>query len=91
MSCFLRTKEYILDMVNLTIKIPADVKQRLEHEAQQSGRSVSDLIREAVGAHLRKAASTTSLYDRTRDLCGVGGSGRPDLATNRDHLRGFGE
>jgi Arc/MetJ-type ribon-helix-helix transcriptional regulator len=87
----MRRKEYIAGMVNLTIKIPADVKQRLEREAQQSGRSVSDLIREAVGDHLRKAAATTSLYERTRDLCGVGGSGRPDLATNREHLRGFGE
>ena len=26
-----------------------------------------------------------------RDLCGVGASGRNDLATNRDHLQGFGE
>jgi hypothetical protein len=78
-------------MVNLTIKLPADVKQRLEREAQHSGRSVSDLIREAVGVHLGKATVTTSLYDRTRDLCGVGGSGRADLATNRDHLQGFGE
>jgi hypothetical protein len=78
-------------MVTLTIKIPAELKQRLEREAVQSGRSVSALIRDAVGAQLRRVPTSGSLFDRTRDLCGAGGSGRRDLATNRDHLRGFGE
>jgi hypothetical protein len=78
-------------MVTLTIKIPAELKQRLEREAEQSGRSVSALIRDAVGARLRRGSTAGSLYERTRDLCGAGGSGRRDLATNRDHLRGFGE
>jgi len=78
-------------MVTLTIKLPAELKQRLEREALQSGRSVSALIRDAVGAQLRRAPMSGSLFDRTRDLCGAGRSGRRDLATNRDHLRGFGE
>lgn len=78
-------------MVNLTIKLPAAVKQQLERVARQSGKSVSALIREAVAVRLRKASSGRSLYDRTRDLCGAGASGRPDLATNRELLRGFGE
>jgi hypothetical protein len=78
-------------MVTLTIKLPAELKLQLERQAQQSGRSVSALIREAVGERLRRSAKAASLFDRTRDLCGSGGSGRPDLATNPDHLRGFGE
>jgi Arc/MetJ-type ribon-helix-helix transcriptional regulator len=78
-------------MVTLTIKLPAELKLQLERQAQHSGRSVSALIREAVGERLRRSAKAASLYDRTRDLCGSGGSGRPDLATNPDHLRGFGE
>jgi hypothetical protein len=78
-------------MVTLTIKLPAELKLRLEREAVQSGRSVSALIRDAVGAQLRRVPVSGSLYERTRDLCGAGRSGRRDLATNRDYLRGFGE
>lgn len=78
-------------MVSLTIKLPLAVKQRLEREARQSGKSVSALIREAVSTRLRQASAGGSLFERTRDLCGAGSSGRPDLATNREVLREFGE
>ena len=78
-------------MVSLTIKLPLAMKQRLEREARQSGKSVSALIREAVSTRLRKATAGGSLFERTRDLCGAGSSGRPDLATNREVLREFGE
>lgn len=78
-------------MVTITVKLPTEVKQRLVREARHAGKSVSAFIREAVTARLRKGSAKGSLYDRTRDLCGAGGSGRPDLATNRETLRGFGE
>lgn len=78
-------------MVNLTIKVPAELKQQLELQAKQSGQSVSALIRSAVSRGLKKTARATCLYDRTRDLCGKKGSGVPDLATNPAHLRGFGQ
>ena len=78
-------------MTSLTIKLPADLKQRLEREARQSGQSVSALIREAVLERLQGAQAASSLYDRTADLCGAGASGRRDLATDPDHLEGFGE
>ena len=81
---------YLLGMVTLTIKLPESLKQLLELEARQSDRSVSAVIREAVGQQLQKSGKSTSLYDRTRDLCGSGGSGRPDLATNSDLFEGFG-
>ena len=87
----MHTIDYHFRMVSLTIKLPLAVKQRLEREARQSGKSVSALIREVVSARLRKSTTAGSLYDRTRDLCGAGASGRPDLATNREVLRGFGE
>lgn len=89
-SCFLRRKHYHDGMVTLTIKLPEAVKQLLEREARQSGKSVSALIREAVSVRLRKSTAGGSLYDRTRDLCGAGASGRPDLATNREVFREFG-
>lgn len=77
-------------MVTLTIKLPEALKKQLELEALQSGRSVSAVIREAVGERLQKTSTGNSLFDRTRDLCGSGSSGRPDLATNSDYLEGFG-
>lgn len=83
--------EYNPGMVTLTIKLPAALKQQLEREAAQSGRSVSALIREAVHERIRAAPRSGSLYDRTRDLCGAGGSGRPDLATDAASFSGFGE
>ena len=91
MSCFLRIRQYRWCMVNLTIKLPLDVKQQLERAARQSGKSISALIREAVATRLRRVNAGGSLYDRTQDLCGAGASGRPDLATSRELLRGFGE
>jgi len=78
-------------MVSLTIKLPLAVKQRLEREARQSGKSVSALISEVVTARLRTSTTGGTLYDRTRDLCGAGSSGWPDLTTNHEALRGFGE
>lgn len=78
-------------MTTLTIKLPAELKQRLELEARQSGRSVAALIREAVPGRLRISKGTTGIYDRTKDLCGAGASWRPGLATNPDHLGGFEE
>jgi len=78
-------------MVTITIKLPAEVKQRLEREARQAGKSVSAFIREAVTVRLRKGSAKGSLYDRTQDLCAAGRSGRPDLATSREIFREFGE
>lgn len=89
-SCFVRKKNYHPGMVSLTIKLPLAVKQMLEREARQCGKSVSAVIREAVSARLRASAGGGSLYDRTRDLCGAGSSGRPDLATHRGVFEEFG-
>ncbi|MBJ7249475.1 MAG: CopG family transcriptional regulator, partial [Thermoleophilia bacterium] len=44
-------------MVNLTIKLPLDVKQQLERAARQSGKSISALIREAVATRLRRVTA----------------------------------
>ena len=77
-------------MKTLTIKLPGEMKTRLELEARQSGKSVSALIRESISVRLRAGEGKTSLYERTQDLCGAGSSGVPDLATNPEHLEGFG-
>ena len=67
------------------------MKLRLEIEAKQSGKSVSALIRESLTERLQESEGKTSLYERTRDLCGAASSGVSDLATNPEHLKEFGE
>jgi hypothetical protein len=78
-------------VTTLTIKLPSDMKARLETEAKQSGKSVSALIRESISERLKGAEGKTSLFERTQDLCGAGASGASDLATNPDRMEGFGE
>ena len=75
----------------VTITFPAEVKQRLEREARQAGKSVSAFIREAVTVRLRRGSAKESLYDDTQDLGGAGRSGRPDPASSREIVQEFGE
>lgn len=53
LSCYSHRIDHHPGMVSLTIKLPLAVKQRLEREARESGKSVSALIRELVSARLR--------------------------------------
>jgi len=79
-------------MTTLTIKLPEDLKLRLEAEARLRGKSVSALARESLAKSLKKTGpKKPSLYERTKDLCGSISSGVPDLATNPKYMEGFGE
>ncbi len=78
-------------MTTLTIKLPDEMKARLELEAEQSGTSVSAVIRDSIAERFASAAPGTSLHARTRDLCGAGASGTPDLATDPRHLDELGQ
>jgi predicted transcriptional regulator len=77
-------------MTSLTIKLPTDLKNRVEHEARLAGKSVSAVVRDALLARSAPAAAESSLFERTRDLCGAGDSGVADLATHTRHLADFG-
>jgi hypothetical protein len=77
-------------MPSLTIKLPESLRQKLESTARISGRSVSAVVRDAIDASLPPAPGALSLFERTRDLCGKGKSGIPDLATNAKHMKGYG-
>lgn len=78
-------------MTTLTIKLPEELKARLEAEARLSGKSVSAVVRDSLERRLRaKRHAGTSLYERTKDLYGIGESGIPDLATNPKYMEGFG-
>jgi plasmid stability protein len=78
-------------MTSLTIKLPEELKLRLEAEAHLRGKSVSALARESIAQTLKKTGSKkVSLFERNKDLCGAGSSGVPDLATNPKYMKGFG-
>lgn len=75
----------------MSIKMPAELKLKLEASARFSGKSLSAVVRESLTQAVRGSGrGKPSLYERTKDLCGVGNSGVPDLATNTAHMKGFG-
>jgi len=77
-------------MTSLTIKLPESLRQKVESTARISGRSVSSVVRDAISSSLPSSPGGLSLFERTRDLCGKGKSGVPDLATNANHMKGYG-
>jgi hypothetical protein len=78
-------------MTTMTVKMPDDLKLRVEAKARLSGKSVSAVVRESLRKTMRKIGpGKSSLYERTKDLCGAGDSGIADLATNPAHMKGFG-
>ena len=78
-------------MTTLTVKVPEDLKIEVETVARFSGKSVSAIVRESLLRTVRKTGSRkSSLYERTKDLCGAGSSGLDDLSTNPKHMKGFG-
>jgi hypothetical protein len=75
-----------------TVEIPDDLYRRAKAEAALSGRKLRDLVEEGlrlvVGAPRR--ARPPSLAGLTRRARGIIDSGLPDLASNPQHLAGFG-
>lgn len=73
--------------VHVSIRIPADLRRRIERE----GRSISDVVRSALKEYVATTAKQETCYDLALRL-GVIGSARNalrDLSTNRRHFRGF--
>lgn len=93
MSCFVCGLSYSRRVINLTIKIPLDLKASVEERARMTGSSVSAIVRESLREIIRPAQSggSPSLLERAGDLCGCFDSGMKDLASNPNHLEGFGK
>ncbi len=76
-----------------TVEIPDDLYRRAKAGAALSGRKLRDLIEEGLRLVLeapqrtRRRKSLAGLMKRAR---GAIDSGVPDLASNPEHLRGFG-
>lgn len=79
-------------MHNLSLKLEAGLDARLKSAAERSGKSKSQLIREALEAYLteREGAPAGSCLDLAEDLAGcLRGPG--DLSTNRRRLKDYGK
>jgi len=76
-----------------TVEVPDDLYRRAKAEAALRGRKLKDLIEEGLRLVLagprgkRRSPSLAGLMKQAR---GVVDSGIPDLASNSEHLVGFG-
>jgi Arc/MetJ-type ribon-helix-helix transcriptional regulator len=77
-------------MTSITIKLPEELKEKLEAQARVRGKSCSAVVRDSLEKDLA-ISKKPSLLDRLHDLAGKGDSGIADLATDPKYLKGFGQ
>ena len=81
-------------MSTLTLQLPDALKEQLALAARRSGKNPARFVRETLEHRLNATRSRTtgglSLYELSRDLCGVVEGGPRDLAANKKHLNGYG-
>ena len=78
-------------MTTITCKIPDQISAHLNAVAHQRRVPKSQIVREALAATLRKTKPKVSAFDLMKDACGIVKGGPKDYASNRRHLKGFGE
>lgn len=76
-------------MQTLTVKLPAQVSERLNRRARELKQPKSEIVRRALLAELNGKNKTASLLDRAGDLVGKYASGRKDSSHKR-HLKTLG-
>jgi hypothetical protein len=84
---------YTLCMKALSLKLPDPLFHDLAERAKSSATSQSDIMRAALAAYLRGDAvqpQTASCAERASRWIGMV-TGPADLATNAEHLTGFGQ
>ncbi len=76
-----------------TVEVPDDLYRRAKAEAALRGRKIKDLIEEGLRLVLQaphKTLRRPSLAGLMKGARGAIDSGVPDLASNAEHLAGFG-
>jgi predicted DNA-binding protein len=73
----------------VTIKLPDSLALRLKQTVARRRATQSEVIREALEAHLA-APSMGSYLELVGDLAGSLRGGAPDLSSNKRRLKGFG-
>lgn len=80
-----------------TIEIPDDLFRKAKATAAMQGRSLKDLItdslRQGLNMPVQKPPRSLSVYDRMKDVCGIGPDVEipEDFLTNPKYMDGFGE
>ncbi len=76
----------------LTVRLSADLRQRLKSAAKRRGTAESEVIREAVERQLATERPMLSAFDRMQEsgLIGLVRQAPSDLSTNPNHFDGFG-
>lgn len=75
-----------------TIEVPDELYRRAKAEAALRGRRLRDLVEEGLRLVLDAPSGTgrQGLAELTEHALGIIDSGRTDLASNPEHLAGFG-
>lgn len=76
-----------------TVELPDDLYRRAKAAAALRGQKFKELVEEGLRRVLEAPEGERArprLADLMRDACGVVDSGIPDLASNPEHLGGFG-
>jgi predicted DNA-binding protein len=77
----------------ITVRFPAQLRQRLLSAARRTGRRESDLVRAAVEGHLAADELALTAYEHAATaglLIGAVKGASRDLSTNPRHFDGFG-
>jgi predicted DNA-binding protein len=79
-------------MTTITCKLPDGLAAQLDAVAREQRLSKSAILREALEQRLQgRRKPTVTAFDLVKQLCGSIEDGPTDLATNPEHLKGFGE
>jgi predicted DNA-binding protein len=78
-------------MKTISLKVPDEMNAKLEVRARRTGKSKSDITREALAVFLdeTKKKGEVSCLDLVKDLAGRV-HGPKDLASNKKYLRDYG-
>ena len=80
-------------MTTITCKVPEELAAQLGALAREERRSKSAVMREALEERLKvkQQPEAVRAYDLVKHLCGSLRGEPADLATNPEHLHGFGK
>ena len=76
----------------ITVRVSSSLQTQLKRRAKLAGKTESEIVREAVEAHVSRKAVRESAYDLAKRLGLVGcvKNAPPDLSTNPKYMQGFG-
>jgi ribbon-helix-helix CopG family protein len=75
----------------ISVRLDAATRRRLGEEVTATGKSESELVREALAAYFQEEPENCLTLASRHDLIGCAAGLPPDLSTNPEHFEGFGQ